>query len=81
MNTELLNTIFERNAIAENIKSVLSAFSKDHANPTFKKGFYIYGSSGVGKTQFVINILKSMNCVRRFRWYVPLHRAPMVSTT
>ena len=61
MKTELLNTLFERDAIAENIKSVLMAFSKDHANPTFKKGFYIYGSSGVGKTQFVINILKSMN--------------------
>jgi Cdc6-like AAA superfamily ATPase len=61
MNTELLNTLFERDAIAENIKSVLTSFSKDHANPSFKKGFYIYGSSGVGKTQFVINILKSMN--------------------
>jgi hypothetical protein len=61
LNTELLNNIFERNKTAENIKSVLNAFSKDHANPTFKKGFYIYGSSGVGKTQFVIDILKSLN--------------------
>jgi hypothetical protein len=61
MNTELLNTLFERDKTAENIKSILNAFPKDHANPTFKKGFYIYGSSGVGKTQFVIDILKSMN--------------------
>jgi hypothetical protein len=61
LNTELLNNIFERNKTAENIKSILNAFSKDHANPTFKKGFYIYGSSGVGKTQFVIDILKSLN--------------------
>ena len=61
LNTELLNNIFERNKTVENIKSVLNAFSKDHANPTFKKGFYIYGSSGVGKTQFVIDILKSLN--------------------
>jgi len=61
LNTELLNNIFERNKTAESIKSILNAFSKDHANPTFKKGFYIYGSSGVGKTQFVIDILKSLN--------------------
>ena len=61
LNTELLNTIFERHKTADSIKSILNAFSKDHANPSFKKGFYIYGSSGVGKTQFVIDILKSLN--------------------
>jgi hypothetical protein len=61
LNTELLNTIFERHKTADSIKSILNAFNKDHANPSFKKGFYIYGSSGVGKTQFVIDILKSLN--------------------
>jgi hypothetical protein len=61
LNTELLNNIFERHKTADSIKSILNAFNKDHANPSFKKGFYIYGSSGVGKTQFVIDILKSLN--------------------
>jgi len=61
LTTETLNNIFERNHVANNIKTILNAFSKDHANPHFKKGFYIYGSSGVGKTQFVIDILKSLN--------------------
>lgn len=40
---------------------ILRNFEKNHTNVNFKKGFYIYGSSGVGKTTFVLNILKSLN--------------------
>jgi hypothetical protein len=61
LNTELLNNIFERNSIATEIKSILLNFDKNIKNLSFKKGFYIYGSSGVGKTEFVVSILKEMN--------------------
>lgn len=61
LTTELLNNIFERNTIAKEIKTLLSSFDKNINNLNFKKGFYIYGSSGVGKTEFVVNILKEMN--------------------
>ena len=61
LNTELLNNIFDRNSIATEIKSILLNFDKNIKNLNFKKGFYIYGSSGVGKTEFVISILKEMN--------------------
>ena len=61
LNTELLNNIFERNSIATEIKSILLNFDKNIKNLNFKKGFYIYGSSGVGKTEFVVSILKEMN--------------------
>lgn len=61
LTTELLNNIFERNTIAKEIKTLLSNFDKNINNLNFKKGFYIYGSSGVGKTEFVVNILKEMN--------------------
>lgn len=59
--TELLNNIFDRNKIANEIKSLLTNFDKNINNLNFKKGFYIYGSSGVGKTEFVTSVLKEMN--------------------
>jgi hypothetical protein len=61
LTTDLLNNIFERETIASEIKSLLLSFDKNINNLNFKKGFYIYGSSGVGKTEFVISILKEMN--------------------
>uniref|UniRef100_A0A6C0D322 AAA+ ATPase domain-containing protein n=1 Tax=viral metagenome TaxID=1070528 RepID=A0A6C0D322_9ZZZZ len=56
-----LNKICQREQIANEIKSILSSFDKQNKEPTFKKGFYIYGSPGAGKTQFVVNLLKEMN--------------------
>jgi hypothetical protein len=40
---------------------ILRNFEKNHTNVNFKKGFYIYGSSGVGKTTFVLDVLKRLN--------------------
>jgi hypothetical protein len=40
---------------------ILNNFEKSHTNVNFKKGFYIYGSSGVGKTTFVLDVLKRLN--------------------
>ena len=56
-----MNKIFNREHIENEICEILNSFEKNHKNTNFKKGFYIYGSSGVGKTTFVIDILKKMD--------------------
>jgi hypothetical protein len=61
LTSDLLNNIFERNTVTNEIKNLLTNFDKNINNLNFKKGFYIYGSSGVGKTEFVISVLKEMN--------------------
>ena len=59
--TANLNDICDRCGTAEEIKSILRNFDANYKNTNYKKGFYIYGSSGVGKTTFVTNILKELN--------------------
>jgi hypothetical protein len=59
--TANLNNICDRCGTAEEIKSILRNFDTHYKNTNYKKGFYIYGSSGVGKTTFVTNILKELN--------------------
>jgi len=56
-----INTIFDREKIANEIKLLLSTFDENCKNVKFKKGFYIYGSPGCGKTEFVMNLLKELN--------------------
>ena len=55
-----INTIFERSSIEQQIKAVLSEFDEKCNDLTYKKGIYLYGSPGSGKTYFITNILKSM---------------------
>jgi DNA replication protein DnaC len=59
-----MNEILERKIIAQEIKQILRQFDSNCNNVNFKKGIYIYGSPGCGKTQFVMNILKEMNYIR-----------------
>jgi SpoVK/Ycf46/Vps4 family AAA+-type ATPase len=61
MNTLDLNTIFHRNDTAEKIKHILSQFDANCRDIDFKKGIYIYGAPGTGKTHFVLDLLKQMN--------------------
>jgi DNA polymerase III delta prime subunit len=56
-----INSIFQRESIANEIKQILLSFDDNYRNLLFKKGIYIYGSPGCGKTQFVMNILKELD--------------------
>jgi dephospho-CoA kinase len=56
-----INSIFERESISNQIKTILLNFDENCKNITYKKGIYIYGSPGCGKTQFVNNILTELN--------------------
>jgi len=55
-----LNKILNREDKALNIKDILSSFEQNKNNMLFKKGIYVYGDPGTGKTTFVTNILKEM---------------------
>ena len=58
METIKLNEILERKQIEKDIEYILNNFNKDEK---YKKGIYIYGDSGIGKTKFIINLLKELN--------------------
>jgi hypothetical protein len=61
MSNIIFNNIFEREQIANEIKNILSSFDNECKQLNFKKGIYIYGSPGSGKTQFIINLLTELN--------------------
>jgi DNA polymerase III delta prime subunit len=56
-----INTILARENIANNIKDILKEFELNKNNILFKKGIYIYGDPGSGKTTFISNILRELN--------------------
>lgn len=56
-----LNDILGRNEIKNEIKEILLNFKENCKNNQFKKGIYIYGSTGCGKTEFVMSLLKEMD--------------------
>ena len=58
METIELNTILERNKIEIEIENILKNFNSDDK---YKRGIYIYGDSGIGKTKFVLNLLNKLN--------------------
>lgn len=53
--------ILERTSIQNQIEDILLSFEKNCNNIQFKKGIYIYGSPGCGKTFFVTNLLKKLS--------------------
>lgn len=55
-----LNNILERNEITELLKKVLDSFQKNKTNLSQKRGIYIYGAPGSGKTTFVLNLLNEL---------------------
>ena len=61
METLNFNKILNREEKALNIKEILTNFELNKNNLLFKKGIYVYGDPGSGKTTFVTNILKEMD--------------------
>lgn len=53
-----LNNILDRNNILINIKNILDNFSINNNN---KKGIYVYGDNGIGKSKLILNFLKENN--------------------
>jgi hypothetical protein len=56
-----INNLLERENEASKIKDILIDFELNKNNLATKKGIYIYGEPGSGKSTFVTNILKEMN--------------------
>jgi DNA polymerase III delta prime subunit len=56
-----INKILCRDEKVNIIKEILHQFDVNKNNVLFKKGIYIYGNPGTGKTTFITNILKELN--------------------
>ena len=61
MDHTYLNETFKRTQIETQIKLILRNFEENQHNPNLKRGIYIYGTPGCGKTCFVNNLLKSLD--------------------
>ena len=55
------NKILGRESISSSIKNTLLDFEKNKHNLLIKRGIYVCGAPGSGKTEFVINILNELN--------------------
>ena len=55
-----VNSILDRDEKSNTIKDILKSFEANKNNMLIKKGIYVYGTPGTGKTTFVSNILKEM---------------------
>lgn len=61
METIDFNQTFQREEKESQIISILKNFELNKTNVLFKKGIYVYGDPGSGKTRFVIDILNKLN--------------------
>jgi len=55
------NEIFERTEIVAKVKRLLKEFNEKRNDFSIKRGIYVYGSPGCGKTEFVNQLLKDMS--------------------
>ena len=53
--------LLERTHIQNEITALLHSFDRECSNINYKKGIYIYGSSGTGKTDFVMKLLERLD--------------------
>jgi DNA polymerase III delta prime subunit len=61
MDTLDINNILNREEQEKAVKSILKEFELNKDNLLFKKGIYVYGDPGTGKTTFITKILKELN--------------------
>ena len=54
----IFNQLLDRESIAQEIKDVLKDFEQTKGDLLKKRGLYIYGAPGCGKTTFVMRLLK-----------------------
>uniref|UniRef100_A0A6C0BWG7 AAA+ ATPase domain-containing protein n=1 Tax=viral metagenome TaxID=1070528 RepID=A0A6C0BWG7_9ZZZZ len=54
------NDILNRNEIVEQITQILESFRTNKKDLLQKRGIYIYGEPGSGKTTFILNLLKNL---------------------
>jgi DNA polymerase III delta prime subunit len=57
----MYNLILNRLDIYHKIKEILLNYNQNKDNNLIKKGIYIYGNPGIGKTSFVNDLLKDLN--------------------
>ena len=55
------NEVLARESIVNDIKDALNTFQTKKGDLTIKRGIYLYGNPGVGKTEFIVNLLKTLN--------------------
>lgn len=58
---EDVSSILGRKALEKDICEILAGFEEKSRLISFKKGIYLFGASGSGKTRFITDILKKMN--------------------
>jgi len=61
MNNININSILGREQTYKKIKIILDGFQDNKNDITLKRGIYIYGNPGSGKTEFIVNLLREQN--------------------
>ena len=56
-----MNFLLNRQNLEETFRNAIDHFEKNKKNQLVKRGIYLYGPPGGGKTMFVEKILKKMN--------------------
>ena len=56
-----INDLLERSKIEQDIREKLIEFRSHKNDPLLKRGFYIYGNPGVGKSEFIKKILNDLD--------------------
>lgn len=61
MNELNINNILNREQNVQQVKEFLRSYEENKSNLLIKKGIYIYGDPGTGKSTFITDILKELN--------------------